>query len=231
VSPYSDLKNSAWIVNVQLPASGLATGTFGNASTFDAGRGVFAIKPSGVPFSELKAEDMVVVDLACMVVEGKMRPSSDTKTHAVLYRAWPEVGGIVHTHSPHAVAWAQARLPIPVLGTTHADALAQDVPCTDVMTDEMIRGDYETETGNQILKRFTNLSHREVEMVLVANHGPFAWGRTPALALEHATMLELIARTALLTLHINPDTPRLSQVLLKKHYERKHGPDAYYGQS
>jgi L-ribulose-5-phosphate 4-epimerase len=230
VSAYNDLKESAWKVNLQLPASGLVTGTFGNASAYDAGRGLFAIKPSGVPFSGLKADDMVVVDLTCRVVEGKLRPSSDTKTHAVLYRAWNDIGGIVHTHSPHAVAWAQAQLPIPVLGTTHADALAQDVPCTDVMTDEMIRGDYETETGNQILKRFADLSHREVEMVLVASHGPFTWGKTSALALEHGVMLELIARTALLTLQINPDAPRLNQVLLKKHYERKHGPDAYYGQ-
>jgi L-ribulose-5-phosphate 4-epimerase len=230
MSGYTDLKESAWRVNLQLPQSGLVTGTFGNASAYDKALGVFAIKPSGVPFNELNVDDMVVVDLGCNVVEGSKRPSSDTKTHAVLYSAWGDVGGIVHTHSPHAVAWAQAKLPIPVLGTTHADALAQDVPCTDVMTDEMIRGDYETETGNQILKRFVNLSPAEVEMVLVASHGPFTWGKTPALALEHGVMLELIARTALLTLQINPGTTRLNQALLKKHYLRKHGPDAYYGQ-
>jgi L-ribulose-5-phosphate 4-epimerase len=227
---YAELKEQAWKANLQLPASGLVTGTFGNASAFDRARGVFAIKPSGVPFEVLKADDLVIVDLAGKVVEGKMRPSSDTKTHAVLYNAWNDIGGIVHTHSAHAVSWAQAKSPIPVFGTTHADAMAQDVPLTDVLTDEMIRGDYETETGNQILKRFESLSHTEVEMVLVASHGPFTWGASPAKAVDNSAMLELIARTALMTLQINPQATRLNQALLRKHYERKHGPDKYYGQ-
>jgi L-ribulose-5-phosphate 4-epimerase len=231
MSAYGELKEAAWKANLQLPASGLVTGTFGNASAFDRARGVFAIKPSGVPFELLKPEDMVVVDLSSQVAEGKMRPSSDTKTHAVLYRAWGDIGGIVHTHSVHAVSWAQAKSPIPVFGTTHADALAQDVPVTDELTDEMIRGDYETETGNQILRRFASLSHAEVEMVLVASHGPFTWGATAAKAVDNSVMLELIARTALLTLQINPQSSRLNQALLRKHYERKHGPDKYYGQS
>ncbi len=230
MSAYNDLKESAWKVNQQLPASGLVIHTFDNASAFDHQRGVFAIKPSGVPFGDLRVEDMVVVDLDYKVVEGKLRPSSDTKTHAVLYRSWKDIGGIVHTHSPNAVAWAQAMEPIPVLGTTHADYLAQDIPCTDVMNDEMVKGDYEEETGKQILKTFAMLSHREVEMVLVACHGPFAWGKSPIQALENSVMLEQIARMALLTLQVNPETPRLKRSLLRKHYERKHGPDAYYGQ-
>jgi L-ribulose-5-phosphate 4-epimerase len=230
MSSYADLKASALKSNQLLPASGLVIHTFGNASAVDQRRGVFAIKPSGVPFAELKADDRVVVDLDCKVVEGRLRPSSDTKTHAALYRAWNDIGGIVHTHSLYAVAWAQAMKAIPVLGTTHADALAQDIPCTEVMSDEMIRGDYELETGNQILKTFANRPHKEIEMVLVACHGPFTWGATSALALEHSVMLEQIARMAFLTLQIDPGTPPLSGALLRKHFERKHGPDAYYGQ-
>jgi L-ribulose-5-phosphate 4-epimerase len=230
VSTYKELQQQAWELNRQLPASGLVQHTFGNASVLDRGRGAFAIKPSGIPFADLTPESMVVVDLECRTVEGTLRPSSDTKTHAVLYRAWKEIGGIVHTHSLYAVAWAQAMEPIPVLGTTHADYLAQDIPCTDVMSDEMVKGDYEEETGNQILKAFATLSHREVEMVLVACHGPFSWGQTPAKALENSIMLEQIAYMAYLTLAINPETPRLKRSLLHKHYERKHGPGAYYGQ-
>jgi L-ribulose-5-phosphate 4-epimerase len=227
---YDELKESAWRANQQLPVSGLVIHTFGNASAFDRRKGVFAIKPSGVPFAELSADDMVIVDLDYKVVEGKLRPSSDTKTHAVLYKTWENIGGIVHTHSPYAVAGAQAMEPIPVLGTTHADYLAQDIPCTDVMNDEMVKGDYEEETGHQILKTFAMLSHKEIEMVLVACHGPFTWGKTPSAALENSIMLEQIARMAFLTLQINPDTPRLKRSLLRKHYERKRGPDAYYGQ-
>jgi L-ribulose-5-phosphate 4-epimerase len=230
VSTHGELKEIAWKANRELPASGLVIQTFGNASAFDRRRGVFAIKPSGVPFKELAAEDMVVVDLDSKVVEGKLRPSSDTKTHAVLYRAWHDIGGIVHTHSLYASAWAQAMEPIPVLGTTHADYLAQDIPCTDVMNDEMVKGDYEEETGHQILKTFATLSHKEVEMVLVACHGPFTWGNSAEKALENSIMLEQIAHMAYLALQINPDTPRLKRSLLRKHYERKHGPEAYYGQ-
>jgi L-ribulose-5-phosphate 4-epimerase len=230
VSIHSELKEIAWKTNRELPAAGLVIHTFGNASVFDKRKGVFAIKPSGVPFSELVAEDMVVVDLASNVVEGELRPSSDTKTHAVLYRAWHDIGAIVHTHSLYASAWAQAMEPIPVLGTTHADYLAQDIPCTDVMNDEMVKGNYEEETGHQILKTFATLSHREVEMVLVACHGPFTWGRNAEKALENSVMLEQIAHMAYLALQINPETPRLKRSLLRKHYERKHGPEAYYGQ-
>jgi len=173
---------------------------------------------------------MVVLDLQLNIVEGKLKPSSDTQTHAVLYRSFPEIGGIAHTHSPYAVAWAQAVKPIPILGTTHADFLAMDIPCTEVMSDKMIKGDYEEETGNLIVRRFARLSYKEVEMVLVANHGPFTWGATAAKAVENSLMLEEIAKMALLTLQINPKTPRLRGALVKKHYQRKHGDQAYYGQ-
>jgi L-ribulose-5-phosphate 4-epimerase len=228
MSTYERLKEEAWKANRALPATGLAIQTFGNASARD--RDFFAIKPSGVPFEELTPERMVVVDLQLNVIEGEDRPSSDTKTHAVLYRAWPDLGGIVHTHSPYAVAWAQAVRPIPVLGTTHADLLGMDVPCTTPLAPKQVRGEYEEETGRQIVRRFRRLDHRDVPMVLVANHGPFAWGRDAAEAVERAIGLELIARTALLTLQIRPRTPRLPAPLLRKHFARKHGPDAYYGQ-
>jgi L-ribulose-5-phosphate 4-epimerase len=230
MSTHERLKEEAWKANRALPETGLVVQTFGNASAWDRERGVFAIKPSGVGFDELTPERMVVVDLQLNVVEGEDRPSSDTKTHAVLYRAWPDLGGIVHTHSPYAVAWAQAVRSIPVLGTTHADLLAMDVPCTSVLSAKQVRGDYEEETGRQILRRFRRLDHRDVPVVLVANHGPFVWGRNAPEAVERALGLELIARTAFLTLQIRPRTPRLSAPLLRKHFARKHGPDAYYGQ-
>jgi L-ribulose-5-phosphate 4-epimerase len=230
MSTFDTLKEEACKANRALPATGLVVQTFGNASAWNRERGVFAIKPSGVPFEDLTPERMIVVDLQLNVVEGEGRPSSDTKTHAVLYRAWPDLGGIVHTHSPHAVAWAQAVRPIPVLGTTHADLLAMDVPCTSPLAAKQIRGDYEEETGRQIVRRFRRLDHREVPMVLVANHGPFVWGGSAEEALERAVCLELIARTALLTLQIRVRTPRLPKALLRKHFARKHGPDAYYGQ-
>ncbi len=213
-----------------LAKSGLVIATFGNVSALDRSLGVFAIKPSGVAYEDLKAEDIVVVDLDGKVVEGRMRPSSDTNTHMMLYRHFPSVGGIVHTHSTYAVAWAQAALPLPILGTTHADHLHMDVPCTDFMSDEMIKGDYEIETGNQILKRFQGLSSEEVEMVLVAGHGPFTWGKTAQKALYNSVILEEMARMALFTLQINPDIGRLPAALIDKHYQRKHGPNAYYGQ-
>lgn len=230
MSAYAELKLRAWESNQELPRAGLVTKTFGNASAFNADLKVFAIKPSGVPFESLRPEDMVVVDLQSNVVEGPLRPSSDTRTHAVLYAAWPDIGGVVHTHSPYAVAWAQAMKPIPVLGTTHADYVARDIPCTEQMEAGRIEGDYETETGRQILRTFEGISHAMVTMVLVAGHGPFTWGPTSALAVEHSIALELIAQMALLTLQINPAAERLSDALLRKHFERKHGSDAYYGQ-
>jgi L-ribulose-5-phosphate 4-epimerase len=224
------LKEVAWKCNRELSRFGLAVRTFGNASAVDRKEGLVAIKPSGVEYEDLRVEDMVVVDLNNNVVEGKLRPSSDTKTHTLLYRAFPEIGGVVHTHSTYAVAWAQAVRPIPILGTTHADYLAADIPCTAIMSDQMIKGDYEEETGKQITRVFRNRSYKEIPMVIVACHGPFTWGETPEKAVEHSVMLEEIARMAFLTLQIRPDTPRLKQTLIDKHFKRKHGKKAYYGQ-
>jgi L-ribulose-5-phosphate 4-epimerase len=164
------------------------------------------------------------------VVEGHLKPSSDTKTHLVLFNHFPDIGGIVHTHSTYAVAWAQAAKPIPILGTTHADHLHVDVPCTRMMSDELIQGDYEESTGRQILEAFTDLSPQEVEMVLVAGHGPFTWGKTPEKAVYNAVVLEELATMAFLTLQVNPSAARLKPALVRKHYNRKHGPHAYYGQ-
>jgi L-ribulose-5-phosphate 4-epimerase len=227
---FDGIREIAWKANIDLYKSGLVVATFGNVSAFDADRGVFAIKPSGVPYADLRQEDMVIVDLENKVVEGALRPSSDTKTHAVLYRNFHGIGGVCHTHSSYASAWAQAKMPVPILGTTHADHLTQDIPCTEVMSDEMIRGDYETETGNQIVQRFKNLSYKEIEMTLVACHGPFTWGATAQKALYNSIMLEEIATMAYITVQIDPKIQTLKQALIEKHYQRKHGAKAYYGQ-
>jgi L-ribulose-5-phosphate 4-epimerase len=230
MSALSDLKEMAWQCNMELPRLGLVLHAFGNASAIDRTGGLVAIKPSGVPYASLKPEDIVVVDLENRIVDGKLRPSSDTKTHLVLYRNFAGIGGVVHTHSTFAVAWAQAMRPVPILGTTHADHLPEDIPCTDVLTDEMVAGDYEEETGNQIVRTFAHRSYADVPMVIVANHGPFAWGETAMEAVYHSHLLEELARMALLTLEINPEAPRLKRALIDKHFRRKHGPDAYYGQ-
>jgi L-ribulose-5-phosphate 4-epimerase len=226
------LKEAAYEANMEIWNQKLAIYTFGNVSAIDRASGVVAIKPSGVPYGELKPEDMVLVDLDFNVLEGSKRPSSDTKTHLLLYRNFPGIGGICHTHSTYAVAWAQAIRPIPNLGTTHADHLVTAVPVTEVMTDEMIWGDYEHETGNQILDIFRkeNLSPAEVEMVLVACHGPFTWGKDAAKAVYNAAVLEELAKMAYLTLQINPLAETIKQPLIDKHYFRKHGTGAYYGQ-
>ena len=228
---YGELKEIAWRCNMELPELGLALHTFGNASAVDRSRGVIAIKPSGVPYHELRPEMIVVVALDNRVVEGTLRPSSDTRTHTLLYRRFGTIGGVVHTHSPYAVAWAQAGRSVPVLGTTHADHLSVDIPCTKRMTGRMIRGDYEEETGNLIVSTLEGRSHEDVPMVLVAGHGPFAWGATPEKAVYHSLMLEELSKIAYLTLQINPRTPRLGRALIEKHYQRKHGPDSYYGQT
>lgn len=228
--PNKTLREQVWEANMNLSRSDLIIHTFGNVSGFDPDRGIFAIKPSGVLYEELRPDDMVIVDLNGKVMDGKLRPSSDTKTHSVLYRHFPDIGGICHTHSPYATSWAQATKAIPILGTTHADHLPLDIPCTEVMTDSMIQGDYETETGNQILQTFQKLSYKEVEMVLVAYHGPFTWGSSPNLAVYNSVILEEIARMAFLTLTINPKVDRLKQSLIDKHYFRKHGKNSYYGQ-
>ncbi len=225
-----NLKEIVWECNRELSRLGLAVHTFGNASAIDRREGLVAIKPSGVVYEDLRVEDMVVVDLDNRIVDGKLRPSSDTKTHTLLYRAFPEIGGVVHTHSTYAVAWAQAVRPIPILGTTHADYLAADIPCTAIMSDKMISGDYEEETGKQIARVFKNRRYKDIPMVIIACHGPFAWGETPEKAVEHSLMLEEIAKMAFLTLQIRPDTPRLKPALIDKHFQRKHGKGAYYGQ-
>lgn len=229
---YKTLKEECFEANMQLPMLGLVLFTFGNVSAVDREKGIFAIKPSGVNYALLKPEDIVIIDYDAKVVEGNMRPSSDTKTHAQLYKNWEDIGGITHTHSTYAVAFAQAGSDITIFGTTHADHTHQDIPCAKVLTDEMIQGDYEYETGNQIFDCFREkgLSHQEMEMVLLQNHGPFTWGKDAAKSVYNAAVLEEIARMAYLTLQINPLTPRLKDTLRMKHYERKHGKNAYYGQ-
>lgn len=232
MSKYQYLKEQVYEANMEIPREDLAIVTFGNVSGIDRSGGVVAIKPSGVPYHRLKVEDIVIVDLDNVVVEGSMRPSSDTKTHTLLYKSFPSIGGVCHTHSTYAVAWAQAIRPIPNLGTTHADHLTASIPVTAVMSDEMIERDYELETGNQILDLFGKgkLSYEEVEMVLVACHGPFTWGKDPAKAIYNSIVLEEIAKMAYLTLQINPSAVAIKQSLCDKHYFRKHGKDAYYGQ-
>ncbi len=232
MSKYLSIKRAAYEANLQLPALNLVVFTFGNASAVDRDQGVFAIKPSGVPYDQLTVDEMVVVDFDANVVEGNLRPSSDTKTHAVLYRHWPVIGGLVHTHSTYATAWAQTQLDIPIFGTTHADHLTLDIPCAPVMDDEMIKGDYEYQTGFQIINALEDrgLDPGEVEMILVANHAPFSWGKNVEKAVYHSAVLEEVAKMAWLTLQIRPDAPRLKDALIRKHYERKHGADAYYGQ-
>lgn len=230
---YIALKQECYDANMQLPRLNLVVFTFGNVSVVDRSHQVFAIKPSGVPYEQLKPEDMVIVDFEGKVVDGPMNPSSDTKTHAFLYRSWEEIGSIVHTHSTYAVSWAQAQMDIPVFGTTHADHLTVDIPCAPPMADDLIQGDYEHMTGQQILDCFAqrSLSYKEVEMVLIGNHGPFTWGKDAKQALYNSKILEELGRMAYLTLQINPQANRLKGSLIKKHYERKHGKDAYYGQN
>jgi L-ribulose-5-phosphate 4-epimerase len=229
---YQKIREEAYVANMQLPKLGLVLFTFGNVSSADREQGVFAIKPSGVPYEELSPENMVIVDFDGNTVEGELRPSSDTKTHAVLYKHWEDISGIVHTHSTYATAWAQAQTDIPIFGTTHADHLTVDIPCAPPMADEMIAGNYEYETGFQIINHFEErgLSYKEVEMILVGNHAPFTWGKTAHKAVYNSAVLEAVAQMALLTRQINPESPKLKDALIKKHFERKHGPDSYYGQ-
>jgi L-ribulose-5-phosphate 4-epimerase len=232
MSQYTHIKEAAYAANMQLPKLGLVLFTFGNVSAVDRSAGVFAIKPSGVPYEDLTPDKMVIVDFDSHIVEGTLRPSSDTKTHAVLYREWEAIGGIVHTHSTYATAWAQSLRDIPIFGTTHADHNTVDIPCAPPMADAMIEGDYEYQTGYQILNCFADkgLSYEEVEMVLVGNHAPFTWGKTPEKAVYNSAVLESVAQMALLTEQINPGAGRLKDALIRKHYDRKHGVNSYYGQ-
>jgi L-ribulose-5-phosphate 4-epimerase len=233
MSKYQHIKQQAYEANMQLPKLGLVLFTFGNVSAVDRELGVFAIKPSGVPYEDLSPEKMVIVDFNANIIEGDLRPSSDTKTHAVLYKHWSHIGGIVHTHSTYGTAWAQSQRDIPIFGTTHADHLTVDIPCAPPMSDDMILGNYEHETGFQIINCFNErgIDPKEVEMVLVGNHAPFSWGKTAEKAVYNSAVLETCAQMAYLTEQINPQAPRLKDSLIHKHYERKHGPDSYYGQN
>ncbi|OQD42743.1 L-ribulose-5-phosphate 4-epimerase [Croceivirga radicis] len=229
---YKTLKEECYEANMELNALGLVIYTFGNVSAVDRDKAVFAIKPSGVPYETLQPNDMVIVDYDNTIVEGKLRPSSDTKTHSFLYKNWPEIGGVAHTHAMYSVSWAQAQQDIPIFGTTHADHLTHDIPCAAPMADNLIAGNYEHNTGIQIVDCFNErqLDYNEVEMILIGNHGPFAWGKNASKAVYNTKVLETVAQMAYLTLQINPEAPRLKASLIKKHFERKHGKNAYYGQ-
>jgi L-ribulose-5-phosphate 4-epimerase len=229
---FDPIREAAFDANMQLPRLGLVLFTFGNVSAADPDLGIFAIKPSGVPYDELSPSKMVVVDFDGNTVDGKLRPSSDTLTHALLYKQWTGIGGIAHTHSIYATAWAQSLRDIPIYGTTHADHTTTDIPCAPPMPDDMIRGEYEYQTGFQIINAFRErgLSHLDVEMILVGNHAPFTWGKTAGKAVYNSAVLEAIAQLACLTEQIRADAPRLKDSLIKKHFERKHGPNSYYGQ-
>lgn len=232
MADYTEIKNQAYEANRQLPRLGLVLFTFGNVSVANQEAGVFAIKPSGVAYDDLTPESMVVVDFDGHVIEGTLRPSSDTKTHAVLYKHCAAMKAIVHTHSTYATAWAQSLRDLPIYGTTHADHIVSDIPCAPPMGDEMIKGDYEYETGFQILNclKDRNLTYEDVEMILVGSHAPFAWGRSAEKAVYNAAVLEQLARLAFLTEQLNPAAQKLKASLISKHYERKHGKGAYYGQ-
>lgn len=225
-----ELKEKVYRANMELVAHGLVIFTWGNVSGIDREKGLVVIKPSGVDYNTMKASDMVVVDLATgKVVEGDLRPSSDTPTHLELYRSFPEIGGVVHTHSTYATAWAQAGKDIPNIGTTHADYFHDAIPCTADMTAGEVGGDYELETGRVIVKRFEGLNPIHTPGVLVKNHGPFSWGKTPDEAVHNAVVMEQVAKMAFIAYGVNPSLT-MNQLLIEKHFNRKHGPNAYYGQ-
>ncbi|HYG34688.1 MAG TPA: L-ribulose-5-phosphate 4-epimerase [Clostridia bacterium] len=226
------LKRDVCQANLDLVKEGLVIQTWGNVSGIDRASGLVVIKPSGVPYEEMEPRHMVVVALdSGSVVEGDLKPSSDTATHLVLYRAFKDLGGIVHTHSLHATAWAQGGQPVPALGTTHADYFYGPIPCTRLMKPEEIESDYEANTGLVIVETFAQRDPLSCPAVLVASHGPFAWGKTAHDAVHNAVVLEHVVRMAADTLRLFPSTPPMQQVLLNKHFCRKHGPGAYYGQS
>jgi L-ribulose-5-phosphate 4-epimerase len=227
---YREIQEECYEANLQLPKFGLVDLTFGNVSVVDRASGVFGIKPSGVDYVKLKPEDIVLIDLEGNQVSGALRPSSDTPTHRRLFQAFSSIRSVVHTHSRNAVSFAQARKPIPCFGTTHADYFYGEVPVTRPMTPAEIQSAYEWETGNVIIERFQNLDPEQVSAVLVSGHGPFAWGLSGAKAVENALALEIVAEMAWKALLINPAAKPISQALLDKHFLRKHGPEAYYGQ-
>ncbi|RKX31340.1 MAG: L-ribulose-5-phosphate 4-epimerase [Verrucomicrobia bacterium] len=226
-----ELKREAFEANLQLPGNGLINLTFGNASAIDRSRGIFAIKPSGVDYEVLRDEDMVLVDLDGKTVEGKLNPSSDTPTHRRLYLGFESIGGVVHTHSSHATAFAQAGKAIPIFGTTQADFFHGEIPVTRRLTAEEIAGAYEWETGNVIIERFKGIDPADRPGILVNRHGPFTWGPTVAKAVEAAVAVECCAHMALMSLRLDPDLPEIETELLNRHFKRKHGPNATYGQT
>ena len=223
------LKEKVFKANLELVKYNLVIFTWGNASAIDRESGLVVIKPSGVSYDVMKAEDMVVVDLDGKVVEGKYKPSSDTATHLVLYKAFPNIGGVVHTHSTYATAWAQAGLSIPNIGTTHADYFKEDIPCTRDMTKEEVEHEYELETGNVIVETFRNINPDHTPGVLVNNHGPFTWGTDVFNAVHNSVVLEEVAKMAHISVGLNPSY-KMNKLLVEKHFNRKHGPNAYYGQ-
>ncbi|MBQ6291237.1 MAG: L-ribulose-5-phosphate 4-epimerase [Bacteroidales bacterium] len=232
-----ELKEKVFRANLDLVKHGLVIFTWGNVSAIDRATGLVVIKPSGVSYETMRAEDMVVVALDGKVVEGDLRPSSDTPTHLVLYKAFPEIGGVVHTHSTYATAWAQAGLDIPNIGTTHADYFHDDIPCTRDMKKSEVFGEYEKETGNVIVERFKGMNPVDTPAVLVRNHGPFTWGTDADNAVHNAVVLEQVAKMGFVAVTLNLSTldlvnhkPSMNKLLIEKHYSRKHGPNAYYGQ-
>ena len=224
------LKKEVYDANMELQENGMVIYTWGNVSGIDREKELVVIKPSGVDYDKMKPEDMVVVDLKGNVVEGNYKPSSDTATHLILYRAYPAIGGVVHTHSTWAVTFAQAGMDIPALGTTHADYFYGDIPCTRELSKEEISGDYEVNTGKVIVETIGDKDPMAIPGILVKNHGPFAWGKTPAGSVYNAVVMDKVAEMAYKTMTLNPRVNRVSQYLLDKHYFRKHGANAYYGQ-
>ena len=224
-----ELKEKVCQANLDLVRHGLVIFTWGNVSAIDPESGLVVIKPSGVSYDSMKASDMVVVDMDGKVVEGDLNPSSDTPTHLVLYKAFPEIGGVVHTHSTYATAWAQAGIDIPNIGTTHADYFHDAVPCTADMSRAQVEGEYELETGNVIVERFKGLNPVHTPGVLVKNHGPFTWGKHAFEAVHNAVVLEQVAKMAFISFSVNPSLT-MNPLLVEKHFSRKHGPNAYYGQ-
>ena len=224
-----ELKAKVCKANLELVEHGLVIFTWGNVSAIDRESGLVVIKPSGVSYDNMKPSDMVVVDLDGNIVEGDLNPSSDTPTHLALYRAWPEIGGVVHTHSTYATAWAQAGRDLPNIGTTHADYFHKEIPCTDFMTEAEVKGAYELETGNVIIRRFEGMNPVHTPGVLVKNHGPFSWGKDAFDAVHNAVVMEQVAKMAYIAFGVNPDL-KMNELLIEKHFNRKHGPNAYYGQ-
>ena len=225
-----ELKEKVYRANIDLVKHGLVIFTWGNVSGIDREKGLMVIKPSGVDYDVMTPDDMVVIDIRTgEQVEGKLKPSSDTPTHLALYRAWPEIGGVVHTHSTYATAWSQAGIDLPNIGTTHADYFHKAIPCTPDMTEPEVTNDYELETGNVIIKRFEDMNPMHTPGVLVKNHGPFSWGKDPHDAVHNAVVMEQVAKMAFIAYQVNPGLT-MNPLLIEKHYLRKHGPGAYYGQ-